>query len=311
MNFQENVLLKNYSNYKIGGFAKYFAEITSIEELKEVFQLAKSRNLENIAILGGGTKILINDDGFDGLVIYNKIQGIEREGNTLKIGSGVLVKEILNYCIENSLSGLEWTGGLPGTIGGAVRGNAGSFGSETKNNVVLVESLDPKTLSIKTRNNAECHFAYRDSIFKSGEAKGEFITFVTLGFTPGDKEQIRKEIEEKIDYRIEHQPIGHASIGSTFKNVPFDSLPQYLQKKFSSMVKIDPFPVIPATKLLALANLKGKHVGGAMVSDMHPNFIINIGNAKAMDVKALIEIMKKTVKENFNISLIEEIVYLN
>jgi len=309
MNLQKNVLLKNYSHYKIGGAAKFFIEIFSVDELKEALRLAKSLAQDKIVILGGGTKVLISDEGFNGLIIYNKITGIEKSGNSLRVGSGVLTKDLLEYCIENSLSGLEWAGGLPGTIGGAVRGNAGSFGSETKDNVIKVESLDLKTFEEKIRDNAQCEFGYRNSIFKSRKLP-EFITNVTLRFVPGDSEKIKQAIQQKIDYRNVHQPMELPSIGSTFKNVPFDSLSPELQKEFSTIIKNDPFPVIPVTKLLALAGLKGRRVGGAMISDKHPNFIVNIDNAKARDVKELIGIAKKTIKEKYGISLEEEIVYL-
>jgi UDP-N-acetylmuramate dehydrogenase len=309
MNLQKIVSLKDYSNYKIGGPAKLFAEVKSAEELREILKQVQDDN-EKIFILGGGTKVLISDEGFDGLIIYNKIAGIERGGDNLRVGSGALTKDLLEYCLENSLSGLEWAGGLPGTIGGAVRGNAGSFEGETKDSVVEVESLDLKTLGEKTRNNAQCQFGYRNSIFKSGEAPGEFIISVTLKFIRGDKNKIRAAIQQKIAYRNIHQPLDYPSLGSTFKNIPLSSLSQDLQQEFSEIVKNDPFPVIPATKLLALCGLKGRRVGGAMISDKHPNFILNIDNAKAADVKKLIKIAKQTIKERYNIGLEEEIVYL-
>jgi len=325
--FQKNVPLKNYSSYKIGGLARLFAEIGSTEELKEILRLSNDRlriAADKIAILGGGTNILIGDEGFDGLVIHNKIEGIEQEGGNLVVGSGALVKDLLEFCIENSLSGLEWAGGLPGTIGGAVRGNAGAFKGETKDNVVRVKSLDLKTasnaaeaesdlaaaLNEKERNNDECNFGYRNSIFKSGEASNEFITHVVLGLTLGDKEEIREKIQQKIEYRNNKHPMNLPNIGSTFKNIPLDLLSLNLQKEFAPFVKNDPFAVVPTTKLLALAGLKGKRVGDAMISEKHPNFIVNLGNATAENVKALIEIAKEVIKEKYNIDLEEEIIRL-
>jgi UDP-N-acetylmuramate dehydrogenase len=305
INLQKNVPLKKYSNYRIGGPAKYFVEIVSVDELKEA--LSNFPN-ERIFMLGAGAKVLIDDQGFDGLVIYNKISGIKRDKNLLRIGSGVLVKDILDYCLKNSLSGFEWAGGLPGTIGGAVRGNAGSFGSETKDNVVQIKSIDLKTLNEKIRDNAECEFGYRNSAFKSGNGINEFIVEVVLKFSPGDKDKIEKEIQEKISYRIARQPIEYPSVGSTFMNVPLSSLSLDLQKKFSAIVKNDPFPVIPATKLLALSGLKGKRIGGAMISDKQPNFIINVDNATAKDVEELINLAKNTVKDEFGLFLKEEVV---
>lgn len=307
MNFQKNVLLKNYSHYKIGGPAKLFIEIKSVDELKQALNAARG---EKIFVLGGATKVLINDEGFDGLVIVNMIKRIEKQGNNLKVGSGVLTKNLLEYCIENSFSGFEWAGGLPGTIGGAVRGNSGSFGSETKNSVVEVQSLDLKTLKEKIRSKAECQFGYRNSIFKSG-GLSEFITSVTLKLQLGNREEIKKQIQEKINYRKEHQPIDYPSIGSTFKNIPLDSVSKTMQKEFAAIVKTDPFPVVPVTKLLALSGLKGRRVGEAMISEKQPNFIVNLGNASSKDVKTLVQIAKDVVREKYNINLEEEIVYLD
>lgn len=307
MNLQKNVPLKNYSNYRIGGPAQFFAEVASTDELKEVLGLAGNKE---IFVLGKGTDVLISDEGYDGLAIFNKIEGIEKEGDGLRVGSGTLVKNLLDYCIENSLSGFEWAGGLPGTIGGAVRGNAGAFKGETKDNVIRVESLDLKTLDEKVRDNAQCQFDYRNSIFKSGEGIYEFITHVVLGLTPGDKEEIKEKIRQKIDYRNNRHPMDYPSIGSVFKNIPLDSLSSELQKEFAPLVKTDPFPVVSITKLLALCDLKGKRVGGAMISDKQPNFIINVDNAKATDVKTLIEIAKQAVKDRYGLILEEEIVYL-
>lgn len=310
MNFQQNVLLSDFSNYKIGGPAKLFVEIETTEELKEIL-LSVAGDNEKIFILGGGTNVLIGDRGFDGLVIRNKIEGINIIDGGLKVGSGVMIKDILDFCIENALMGLEWAGGLPGTIGGAVRGNAGAFKGETKDNVLEVRSIDIKTLEEKQRANDECSFGYRNSIYKSGIGESEFITHVVLGLIIGNKEEIREKIQQKIDYRINRHPMDYPNIGSIFKNIPLALLSDSLRKEFAPFVKTDPFPIVPTTKLLALAGLKGKRIGDAMISDKHPNFIVNLGNAKATDVRALIEIARQAIKEKYNIDLEEEIIYLS
>ncbi|MEK7517779.1 MAG: UDP-N-acetylmuramate dehydrogenase [Patescibacteria group bacterium] len=327
MNFQKNVFLKNYSSYKIGGAARLFAEVGSVGELIQALRLSfdKLRIAQafgsetqarrgKIAILGGGTNLLISDRGFDGLVIHNKIGGILRlrsgQVEEVKVGSGVAVKDLLDFCIENSLSGLEWAGGLPGTVGGAVRGNAGAFGGEIRDNVCEVESLDPETLEKKVRKEKECGFNYRESIWKTGFGEKEIITFVSLKFEKGNKEDIQAAITEKIKYRKARHPLEYPNIGSIFKNVPFESLPSNLKKEFGQYVKNDPFPVVPTAKIIFLSGLKGRRIGGAMVSDKHTNFIVNVGNAKAEDVKQLIILEKQTVKDKFGISIEEEIVYL-
>ncbi len=311
VNFQKNVSLKDYSNYKIGGTARWFIEVASTEELKEILRLSLGElkiSQNKIAILGGGTNVLIGDGIFDGLVIHNKIEGINIVEGGLEVGSGVLVKDMLDFCIENSLSGFEWAGGLPGTIGGAVRGNAGAFKGETKDSVAQVRSLDLETLEENLRDNSECNFGYRNSLFKAGV--NEFITWVFLRLPDGDKETIKQKIQEKIDYRINRHPMDYPNIGSTFKNIPLFLLSKDMQKEFAQFVKTDPFPVVPTTKLLAFCGLKGRRIGGAMISDKHPNFIVNVDNATAQDVKDLIEIAKQAIKEKYNISLEEEIQYL-
>lgn len=291
-----------------------FVEIESTEDLKEILRQIQN-GTEKIFILGGGTNLLINDKGFDGLVIYNKIGGILRQNlgqvKTIRVGSGVLVKDLLDFCAENSMSGLEWAGGLPGTVGGAVRGNAGAFKGETKDSVVEVESLDIKTLEEKTRNNSECKFGYRNSIFKSKDGTDEFITKVVFRLENGDKVQIRKKIQEKIDYRNKRHPMDRPNIGSIFKNIPFDLFSESLRKELIPYVKIDPFYVIPTIKLIELVGLKGRRIGDAMISDKHASFIVNVGNATSEDVKALIEIIKKEIKTKYNIMLEEEIISVN
>lgn len=311
MSILQNVTLRNLSNYKIGGPASFFVEISNVNELDKLdvqkFNLPAGRQ-GKIFVLGSGTNVLIADEGFGGLVIHNNIKGIERKENVLKIGAGELLPNAVNFAIENSLSRLEWAGGLPGTIGGAVRGNAGAFGGEIKDNVLKVESFDLKRGKKFNRSNKECEFGYRSSFFKINP--NEIITSVVLKLAKGNKEQIRKLTQEKIDYRNARHPMEYPNIGSTFKNIPFANLSEKLKKEFQLFVKNDPFPVVTTTKLLALAGLKGRRVGDAQISEKHPNFIVNLGNAKASDVLKLIEIAKKTVKEKWGIELEEEIMYL-
>lgn len=303
---QKNIPLKNYSNYGIGGRALFFLEVSNPKELEK----ENLEKFDKIFILGGGTNVLIDDRGFDGLVIHDRLDSIVEKENLLHVGSGVLLPDVIQYCINHELSNLEWAGGLPGTVGGAVRGNAGAFGREIKDIVLEVESMDLFTKKIHKKSNRECKFGYRSSIFKT-ERNSELITSVTLQLQKGDKDQIRKLTEEKIEYRKNRHPLEYPNIGSTFKNIALSSLSENLQKEFKDYVKNDPFPVVTTTKLLALAGLKGRRVGDAQISDKHPNFIVNLGNAKSSDVLQLVELAKRAVKDKWGIDLEEEIFYLN
>ena len=304
--FQKNILLSQFSNYKIGGPAKFFFEAKSVEGVRWAVGETKKQKLD-IFILGGGTNLLINDKGFNGLVLKPSLNFLElTNARTNKAGAGVLMTDLLNFTIEKGLSGLEWAGGLPGTLGGAIRGNAGAFGGEMKDSVAEVESFDIKTGKEIVRSGAECRFGYRSSIFKEKNNK-EIILAATLKLKKGDPKKIKSAVQEKIDYRLLHQPLDHPNIGSIFKNVDLNKIPQALRPRFVSVVKNDPFPVVPAAYLISKAGLAGVSHGGAMISPKHPNFIVNVLKSTALDVKTLVNLTKKTVKKKFKINLEEEI----
>ncbi len=305
---KQNIPLKNYSNYKIGGPASYFLEVSNTDELEQGIKEWDKRG--KIFILGKGTNVLISENGFDGLVVHCNLLGITLNGEEVTVGAGVLVSNFLNFCIENNLSGFEWAGGLPGTIGAAVRGNAGAFKGETKDSVLNVYCINLRTLEKRKFNNNQCQFGYRTSIFKT-TANDEMIVSVALKLKRGDKDKIKSQIQEKIDYRNKKHPMDKPSLGSTFKNIPVSSLSSLQKQELMQYVKDDPFPVIPVAKLLFLCDLKGKQEGDAQISQKHPNFIVNLGNAKSTDVKKLIEFAKEKVKNKFGLSLEEEIMYLD
>lgn len=304
-----NISLKKHSNYKIGGLAKYFLVIKKIKDLEKYFDLIKK---EKLLILGGGTNILFSDDGFNGFVIKPKMIKIKLEGDRVRAGAGVQMKDLVNFFTKKGFKGLDWAGGLPGTVGGAIYGNAGAFCGEMKDSVLEVVSLDFSGENLKTikRNNQECFFDYRSSIFKSNQNK-EMIIEVILKAEPGNKSEIEKSVKEKIIYRKNKQPIEYPNAGSTFKNIKVELVPSDVLEKFGESIKQDPFPVVPVACLLADAELKGVSIGGAMISTKHPNFIINFKNAKSEDVKELIKLAKQKVKDKFGINLEEEIIYVN
>jgi UDP-N-acetylmuramate dehydrogenase len=167
--------------------------------------------------------------------------------------------------------------------------------------------LNIHSLEIKKRNNSECKFDYRQSIFKNGEGTGEIILSAKFGLKSGNQEEIRQNTQKRLDYRIEKHPLDHPNIGSTFKNIPVEKVPEDILQEFDHSIKQDPFPVLPVAKLIASTDLVGKQIGGAQISTKHPNFIVNLGGAKAVDVLGLIDLVKKEIKEKFRVELEEEI----
>ncbi len=313
----ENISLSRYSNYMIGGVARYFCLADGLHAAFSAVRFAHEKKLP-LFVLGGGTNVLFNDEGFPGLVLKFDVRFIAAmhslpETAVVTVGAGVPVHELLLFCIERGLSGLEWAGGLPGTVGGAVRGNAGAFKGEIKDSLVDVISIDslggaPRLVK---RANTECAFAYRDSIFKQ-RGKKEIILAATFLLLRGNRARISHAIQEKINWRANRQPLDYPNVGSIFKNVAVARCPAAMRElsEIKKHIKSDPFPVIPAAYLIDQTGLKGVSYGGAMVSQKHPNFIVNAGAAESAHVQQLIKLVKTKVKKKFHVELEEEIVYI-
>ncbi len=308
MEILENIPLSQFSSYKVGGRARYIIRAGNNEEIAEAIKFSRSRELP-LFTLGLGTNILFSDSGFSGVVLRPEILNLKLLGDTLTAGSGLLMADLLSFTAKEGLSGLEWAGGLPGTLGGAIRGNAGAFGGEVKDNIFNVSSVRINDGEIKfiKRSNDECKFGYRNSIFKN-EAIKEIIIEATFKLSRGNKEEIKTKILEKINYRKTRHPMEYPNAGSVFKNVAYESLSPEFQKVFKDRIKQDPFPVVPTAILLSECGLKGLRSGGAQISEKHPNFIVNLGNATEKDISNLLEIMKNKVKDKFGVTLEEEII---
>lgn len=313
------MVLSELSSYKIGGPARFFCAPENKDEVRQAIEVAKSKNLA-VFILGGGTNLLIDDAGFEGLVLRPDIKFLKKGGEHVTAGAGISITELLGYSIANSLSGLEWAGGLPGTFGGAVRGNAGCFGGEIKDVIGSVRSFDTNAMKIVERTADKCEFSYRDSIFKKKNGS-EIILSATLRLKKGDAKEIQRAIEEKVAHRQKNHPLEYPNIGSIFKNIPLSKIHEESDTRYKKAleegklefkgsqfsVKRDPFPVISTAKLISEAGLRGVSFGGAMISSKHPNFIVNALNAGSVDVKNLISLAKTEVKKKFGLQLEEEV----
>ncbi len=279
---KENVLLSEYSTFRIGGPARYLIEVDNAEDLKKVIQKALELNLQFI-VIGGGSNILFSSKGYNGLVIVFK------SNNTFSINDNLIEVDAsvsLNYLINklNNYTGLEWAVGIPGTVAGAINGNAGAFGGEMSELIKQVKVLEVKDNQIIEKNfsKEDCKFSYRNSIFKNNP--NLIIASAILELKKDSEENVKQRIKNNLSKRMSKQPKGF-SIGSIFKN----------GEDFS------------AGELIEKAGLKGLQIGDAKISDEHANFIINLGKATSDDVLELIKIIKKEVKEKFSIDLEEEI----
>ncbi len=299
---KENISLAKYTTFKIGGPARYFFIAKDKNEIIKAVAIANKIRTPYV-ILGGGSNLLISDKGFDGFVV--KIQNLKFsfQNSYLLTDAGILVLKLVAESGKRGLSGLEWAGGLPGTIGGAVRGNAGAFGKEIKDVVSEVECLD-KSGRVRKLNNKQCRFSYRNSIFKQ---KDWIVLSVKIRLIKGNKKDIQSVVKRNIDYRKEKHPLNYPNAGSVFKNCDLNKIPKKIRSSFLHVIKTDPFPVVPTAYIISEAGLKGFRVGNAQVSAKHPNYIVNLGGAKAKDIEKLIKIVKEKVKKKFGIILEEEV----
>ena len=271
---KENILLdepmKKHTSFKTGGNADVFVKAYSVSEIKTVLKIANENNIP-VFVLGNGTNLLVKDDGYRGIVLEIRLEDIQIEDTFVYAQSGVKNAILAKKLLDNSLTGFEFAAGIPGTIGGAIKMNAGAYGGEMKDIVEEVTYLDYDG-SIHTITNLECEFSYRYSKFFNEKA---VILSTKLKLEKGNKEQIQEKMNELAVQRKEKQPLEYPNAGSTFKRGE-----NYI-----------------TAKLIDECGLKGYSIGGAEVSEKHAGFIVNKNNATSKDILDLIEYVKTKVKE--------------
>jgi len=268
--------LSKHTSLRIGGPASYFLELRNIEELTNVVEFSQKENLDSF-VLGEGTNVLFSDEGFGGLIVQLKgeFEKFSIEGNQVTAGAGVKVNNLVEKLAKRGLAGLEFASGIPGSVGGAIVTNAG-----TKMGSIDDVTREIKILSageVKILNRKEIDFSYRHCELPDKA----IILEAKLGLKNGKKSDIINKIKESLKQRKRNQPVSTLNAGCVFRN------PETYE----------------AGKLIETAGLKGARFGDAEVSKKHANFIINCGRAKAKDVYNLIEKIRKTVKEKFDIDL--------
>lgn len=308
---QQNIPLAPMTTFKIGGPAKYFVEIKTKEELAAAFDWA-CENKEPVFILAGGSNVLINDKGVDGLVIKMRNDGIAVKGARLECGAGACLMAAARAAISENLTGLEWAVGIPGTVGGAVIGNAGAFGRSISESVEMTEVFNVKKKRFEQFSNKDCLFSYRESIFKNKNRENlKLIWQVILKLQKGEQGVIGGLANQYLEYRRKTQP-KLPSAGCVFKNLEFADLRQITPICANEAMKAGVVKdgKVGAGWLIHKLGLKGKTIGGAKVSLEHANFIVNTGKAAAEDIIMLISFIKQQARDKFGVQLREEIEYL-
>ncbi len=329
--FIKNEPLSKYTNFRIGGLAKYFFEAKTANEIIEAVRWVQD-NREQSFVIGGGSNVLLSDDGFDGLVIKAANRGIKINGLRVTAEAGALSALVARKTVDVGLTGFEWAISLPGTIGGAIRGNAGCFGGEIKKVVSRVKILAPQEQFANSReltnynwgwkareiNNLDCAFNYRNSIFKQMKP-APIILSIELELQKDDPKKCLERIRENLALRKAKQPLDGSSAGCIFKNYelspdvkPARGGPKRWEIKnhgfsFEIPKEFLDQEIIPVGWLVEQAGLLGLKLGDAEVSTKHGNFVLNRGRARAQDVVDLVQKIKQAVFQKFGIELEEEI----
>lgn len=306
LNIRQNIELSPYSSFNIGGRAKYFTEISSRDELAEAIKWSEDNKVPYL-ILGGGSNIVINSSDIYALVVRMSNKDMAFKGERIECGAGLELSQAVNRAAGQGLSGLEWAIGIPGSIGGAVRGNAGAYGSSVSESIEMVEAYKLLNRKFEFMSNRDCLFGYRDSIFKN---KNLIIWQVSLKLHYQDAAIIKEKMAQNAGRRNEKLP-KLPSAGSIFKNITWDYLQECnpgLAESAASSGAVKGGMVASAWVIDRLG-LKGKVIGGAKISLEHANFIVNTGRATAENVITLISYIKQQARDRMGIQLNEEVQY--
>lgn len=288
---RRSVSLRRHSSFKIGGRADYFFAARSAAELSACLRFAREHSLPYY-VIGDGTNILFDDEGFRGLILKNEVKGIEKKPREKRVEvlTGTRLADLVEMASEEGLRGIEFAAGIPGTVGGAVFGNAGAFGRCIADILEEAVLLDGQGREFRVRNDY-FGFAYRHSCLKK---KHLTVLRAVFGLETGDRQKIKDEMAGYLEKRKARHPSSRLAYpGSYFKN-----------------------PILPdgtkaaAGYLLEKVGAKELRVGRAAVFSGHANFIINLGRARARDVLLLAEKLKSKVKRDFGVALEEEVIYL-
>lgn len=300
--------LKDILWYKIGGTSKFLIDVENKEDLKRTFEFLKKEKIKKIFFLGLGSNIIFTDEYYDGAVIRfvssnNSIRLVRP--HIIEADAGVLLDNVIRFAFDNNLVGLEWAGGLPGDIGAAVRGNVGAFGGEIKDSIKQAEVFEIVNLKprFKKLKKFELKFSYRNSIVKKKSMGVVSAQFRLIKASRSELQRARQTYLNNIEYRKIRHPLEYPNCGSVFKNV---SDPENIRKiievfpDLAEKIKRDWHGKVSMGYLIKRLDFSEYRVGDAIVSPKHCNFIVNLGNARATDVLAIIKVIQEKFLEVFN-----------
>ncbi len=305
----ENEPMAKHTSFRVGGSARLYVVTPHADAMMQAVQVAQLLGIPWY-VYGGGSNLLVSDDGFEGVIIQAANRGLKIEGNKVHAEAGVITAMVARQSVEAGLTGFEWAIGVPGTIGGAIYGDAGCYGGEMRDVIETVDAFRLRDGQRVQLTKDQCAFGYRTSLFKH---EPYLIFGCTLVLKPTeDKAASKKRMEEIVAQRKEKQPLESSSAGCVFKNFDFtdekelDLLKRNMEVPQSMIDKKQ----ISVGWLIQQAGLMGEHVGDVEVSQKHGNFFINKGKARAQDILSLISIVKMKIRDEHGIELQEEVQYV-
>ncbi|MBJ6728001.1 UDP-N-acetylmuramate dehydrogenase [Geomesophilobacter sediminis] len=303
---QKNVPLAPYTSFDIGGPAAFFVRVCNDRELREALLFAKQDDLP-YCMLGGGTNLLISDQGFAGVVLKVAFDAVELTRNGVIAEAGTDLTALVQAVSARGLTGMESMAGIPGTLGGAVRGNAGAYGTCIADVLQSVQVLDAETGKVVTFTRDGCRFGYRSSHFKRN--RNLIVLSAELALAQGSAEESQEKARHTIEKRLAKHLDFSKCVGSFFMN-PLVTDPEVIRTFETEQKTQCREGRIPAGWIIDRVGLRNERVGNAMVSELHANYLINTGGATAAEVQRLAELVKERVRSALGVELMEEVGYL-
>jgi UDP-N-acetylmuramate dehydrogenase len=303
LSVSQDVLLSRYTRFGIGGPAQIFAETSDQRAFIAALCEARASGL-NCEVIGGGTNLIVSDSGVRGMVLRYTAAGIEHEGTRVRVAAGAVLQTLVDYCVDRGLKGLETMTGIPGSVGGAIYGNAGAYGHSIEEIVETVRFYDGRDIRIFV--NSECEFAYRESVFKSNKHMVVFSVDLQMQTAPAG--ELQRASADILAIRNQKYPPTMKCAGSIFKNLLLKNLAEPVRRVVLDKVVRE--GKVPSAWFLEQVGAKGIKNGDIHVADYHANLIYNVNNGTARQLCAVVAELKSRVQSQFGLELEEEVQYV-